>query len=151
MSFLKFSELDIKLDIDGKYLAHISVDNITKESLKEHINLVYDYFLLLVKENGVENHLDNLFEQSVGLLLEEDEVLTQKNEFANFVKYLFAKSIYWHDMGKMNPNFQVDKMGNEKFENIDLTEGSNHSPLGAYLFINHSLQELENRNGMKMR
>ncbi len=142
MSLLTFSELDIKRDIESRYLAHISKDN--RESLKEHIDLVYDYFLLLVKENGLESHLDTLFEESVILL---DEV-ADKEVFANFVKNLFAKAVYWHDMGKMNPNFQADKekMDNSEFKKIKLSEGSNHSPLGAYLFINHSLQELYSKN-----
>lgn len=136
MSLLKFDELDIKLDIEDKYKAHLREDE--KESLKEHIDLVYDYFLLLVDKNGLENNFDRLFKESVNLL---DEV-SDEESFSNFVKKLFAKAVYWHDMGKMNPNFQVDKMGNDKFQNIDLSEGSNHSALGAYLFINHSLQEL---------
>ncbi|CAA6809664.1 MAG: CRISPR-associated helicase Cas3 [uncultured Sulfurovum sp.] len=136
MSLLKFSELDIKLDIEDKYKAHLRENE--KESLKEHIDLVYDYFLLLVDKNGLENHLDRLFKESVNLL---DEV-SDEESFGNFVKKLFAKAVYWHDMGKMNPNFQVDKMDNKKFKNIKLSEDSNHSPLGAYLFINDSLQEL---------
>lgn len=140
MSLLKFSELDIKFHIEDKYKAHLRENE--KESLKEHIDLVYDYFLLLVENNGLENHFDKLFGQSINLL----EDVEDKIEFGNFVKYLFAKAIYWHDMGKMNDNFQVDKMSNEKFENIELSEGSNHSPLGAYLFINHSLEELYSKN-----
>ena len=136
MSLLKFSELDIKLTIDDKYKAHkrcidkkvINDKNVcvkfAKESLKEHIDLVYDYFLFLVEQNGLENYLDKLFEQSINLL----EDIKEKIEFGDFVKYLFAKAIYWHDMGKTNPNFQVDKMGNEKFKNIELSQSSNHSP-----------------------
>ena len=139
MSLLKFSELDIKLDIEDRYKAHLRENE--QEGLKEHIDLVYDYFLLLVDKNGLENHLDRLFKESVNLL---DEVLDEEG-FGNFVKKLFAKAVYWHDMGKMNPNFQVDKMDNEKFQNIELSEGSNHSPLGAYLFINHSFQELDSK------
>jgi len=153
MSLLRFNELDIKLEISLDYRGHrrcikhkliddkkvcIEYEN---ETLKNHIDLVYDYFLLLVQENNLETNLDKLFCNSVVLL---DEV-SDKEEFANFVKYLFAKAIYWHDMGKMNPNFQADsqKMDNNKFKEIEkLSEGSNHSPLGAYLFINHSLEEL---------
>jgi len=153
MSLLKFNELDIKLEIKSDYRGHrrcikhkkandkkecLEYEN---ESLKNHIDLVYDYFLLLVQENAIENHLNKLFNESIVLL---DEV-SNKEEFANFVKYLFAKAVYWHDMGKMNPNFQVDseKMDNDKFKKIEsLSEKSNHSPLGAYLFINHSLEEL---------
>jgi CRISPR-associated endonuclease/helicase Cas3 len=152
MSLLMFNELNIKLDIKSDYLGHrrcikdeirddkkicLEYEN---ESLKDHVDLVYDYFLLLVDKNQIESYLDSLFNESVNLL---DQV-SNREEFANFVKYLFAKAIYWHDMGKMNPNFQTDsdKMDNNKFKKIELSEGSNHSPLGAYLFVNHSLEEL---------
>ncbi len=140
MSILKFCDLNVKLDIEDKYKAHLSKDGIIKETLQEHIDLVYDYFIKLVEQNGLEKHLDGLFYESVNLL----ETVHNK-EFVDFVKYLFAKAIYWHDMGKINPNFQLEKMQNSSFEFLKLSEGSNHSPLGAYLFINHSLEELYNK------
>lgn len=144
MSILKFSQLDMKIDIDDKYLAHISSDGNIKESLNIHIDLVYEYFLFLVKKNKLEEKLDDLFCESILLL---DSELDSKL-FAKFIKYLFAKSIYWHDMGKINPNFQAceEKMNNSEFKKIKLSEKSNHSKLSAYLFINHSLQELYAKN-----
>jgi len=140
VSILKFCDLNVKLDIEDKYKAHLSKDGIIKETLKEHTDLVYDYFIKLVEQNGLEKHLDGLFYESVNLL----ETVHNK-EFVDFVKYLFVKAIYWHDMGKINPNFQLEKMQNSSFEFLKLSEGSNHSPLGAYLFINHSLEELYNK------
>jgi CRISPR-associated endonuclease/helicase Cas3 len=137
MSLLKFSDFDIKLNIDSKYKAHLSNDKQKKESLKEHIDLVFDYFLKLIEQNGLEVHLNSLFEKSAYLF----EAIESKEEFVNFVKYLFAKAIYWHDMGKMNPIFQKERMLNdidEKAKGLD----SHHSLLGAYLYINHSLDEL---------
>ncbi len=157
MSLLKFDELDIKRDDiklvyrgHRRCIKHKMIDDkkicleYENEPLKNHIDLVYDYSLLLLSENELENHLDKLFEDSITLL---DEV-SEKEKFSNFVKTLFAKAIYWHDMGKMNPNFQTDseKMDNDEFQKIKLSEGSNHSPLGAYLFINHSLEELYHKN-----
>jgi len=53
MSLLKFSDFNIKLNIDDQYKAHLSKDKLTKESLKEHIDLVYDYFLQLIEQNGL--------------------------------------------------------------------------------------------------
>lgn len=141
MSILKFSDLDIKLDIDDRYKAHLSKDKQSKESLKEHIDLVYVYFLKLIEQNGLEYHLNSLFEKSANLF----EEIEAKEEFVNFVKYLFAKTIYWHDMGKMNSNFQKEKMLNDLDEKSMIPD-SNHSPLGAYLFINHSLDELYSKN-----
>ena len=141
MSLLKFNNLKIKLDIDEKYKAHLSKDKQNKESLKEHIDLVYDYFLKLIEQNGLEQHLNSLFEKSANLF----EEIEAKEEFITFVKYFFAKAVYWHDMGKMNPNFQKDKMLNDIDEKSMISD-SHHSPLGAYLFINHSLDELYYKN-----
>lgn len=141
MSLLKFIDFDIKLNIDDKYKAHLSKNKQYKESLKEHIDLVYDYFLKLINQNGLEEHLDSLFENSANLF----EEIEAKEEFANFTKYLFAKAVYWHDMGKINPNFQKEKMLNAIDEKSVILE-SHHSPLGAYLFINHSLDELYTKN-----
>lgn len=141
MPLLKFSDFDIKFNIDDKYKAHLSQNKQYKESLKEHIDLVYEYFLSLIDKNGLEWHLNVLLEKSA-YLFEEIEV---KEEFITFVKYLFAKAIYWHDMGKMNPNFQKDKMLNDIDDKTEILD-SHHSPLGAYLFINHSLDELYSKN-----
>jgi CRISPR-associated endonuclease/helicase Cas3 len=141
MPLLGFSDFDIKLNIDSKYKAHLSKDKQSKESLEEHIDLVFDYFLKLIEQNGLEVRLNSLFEKSANLF-EEIEV---KEEFITFVKYLFTKAIYWHDMGKINPNFQKDKMLNDIDEKT-LVSDSHHSHLGAYLFINHSLDELYDKN-----
>jgi CRISPR-associated endonuclease/helicase Cas3 len=141
MPLLGFNDFDIKLNIDSKYKAHLSKDKQSKESLEEHIDLVFDYFLKLIEQNGLEVHLNSLFEKSANLF----EEIEAKEEFMTFVKYLFAKAIYWHDMGKINPNFQKDKMLNDIDEKT-LVSDSHHSHLGAYLFINHSLDELYDKN-----
>jgi len=141
MPLLGFNDFDIKLNIDSKYKAHLSKDKQSKESLEEHIDLVFDYFLKLIEQNGLEVRLNSLFEKSANLFQD----IEAKEEFANFTKYLFAKAIYWHDMGKMNPNFQKEKMLNNLDEKSMISD-SNHSPLGAYLFINHSLNELYAKN-----
>ncbi|WP_320035395.1 CRISPR-associated helicase Cas3' [Halarcobacter sp.] len=141
MSFLKFSELDIKLNIEEKYKAHLSKNSHKKETLKKHIDLVYDYFIELTKQNDLEIYLDVLFEKSAILLND----IEQTKEFSDFIKYLFSKAIYWHDMGKINPNFQKDIMLNNLNIKSTLSD-SHHSPLGAYLFINHSLDEMDSKN-----
>ncbi|WP_404318542.1 CRISPR-associated helicase Cas3' [Malaciobacter canalis] len=141
MPLLGFNDFDIKLNIDSKYKAHLSKDKQSKESLEKHIDLVFDYFLKLIEQNGLEVHLNSLFEKSANLF----EEIEAKEEFMTFVKYLFAKAIYWHDMGKINPNFQKEKMLNDIDEKT-LVSDSHHSHLGAYLFINHSLDELYDKN-----
>ena len=152
MSLLKFEEIKKELfDITfcsniQNYKAHKRCIEKDKnecikneyESLQKHSRLVFEYFLRLVKENNIEDYLNKLFCNSASLL----DNVSKKNEFANFIRYLFAKAIYWHDIGKINPNFQIEKMDNESFSKISLSDGSNHSLLSAFLYINHSLDEL---------
>lgn len=76
--------------------------------------MVFVYFLKLMEQNRLEPLLDKLFIKSAALL----EGSIAKEPFGDFVKYIFAKAIYWHDMGKMNPNFQVEKMDNSNFSQI---------------------------------
>lgn len=143
MPILNFDEMNIKISVNDRYKAHLSGDKQHHETLKIHINLVYDYFMEIVKKNSIEKPLNNLFEKSIALL---DDNIDEPDAFGGFVKYLFAKAIYWHDMGKINPNFQVQKMQNKAFSQTNLSESYNHSPLSAYLFINCSIEELYNKN-----
>lgn len=137
MPFLSFKTLKIKFDIHEKYKAHLSENNQSKETLKSHIDLAYDYFLQITKQNNLEPLLNSLFIK-IGNLFEDTQ--TQK-EFYFFIKYLFAKAIYWHDMGKINPIFQKERMLNNLQIDSSILD-SHHSKLSAYLFINHSMQEL---------
>lgn len=137
MPFLSFKTLKIKFDIHEKYKAHLSENNQSKETLKSHIDLAYDYFLQITKQNNLEPLLNSLFIK-IGNLFEDTQ--TQK-EFYFFIKYLFAKAIYWHDMGKINPIFQKGRMLNNLQIDSSILD-SHHSKLSAYLFINHSMQEL---------
>jgi len=63
---------------------------------------------------------------------------------SNFIKSAFIKSIYFHDFGKVNENFQVQKMGNRLFSKRENGIGSDHSVLSAYIFISHLLFQIEN-------
>ncbi len=57
--------------------------------------------------------------------------------WGNQLKEVFLAAIVYHDLGKVNPNFQVLKMDNDLFDqNKQLSFQSNHSLLGAYLFSN---------------
>ncbi len=67
MSLLGFNDFYIKLNIDNKYKAHLSKDKQSKEALKKHIDLVFDYFLKLIEQNGLEVRLNSLFEKSANL------------------------------------------------------------------------------------
>lgn len=120
-----------------EYYAHLC-DNKTPESLKEHIEKVNDWFLKIADIHQVDVVVDNLI---LSLIANESEI-EHKAEFGNYVKGLFLKAIVFHDFGKINPNFQVDKMKNNDFTNVKSPYGSQHSVISTYVFINQTFIEL---------
>ena len=128
--------LDGLLPIFGKlsktYYAHLSKDKSDKETIFEHSELVSKYCLRLMEAHKIDPLLDSLIEKLMPLLPTKRE-----SELGNLFKEIFVAAIVYHDLGKVNPNFQVLKMENELFSlNNKLSFQSNHSLLGAYLFSN---------------
>jgi len=133
MFLLKFEEIikesyfDFEKIIKNveKYLAHLPKEvNLEKETLLSHSNLVLEYSLKLIKHNQIENNIDAV------LFNISDNV-----DFLNSIKLLYIKAIYWHDIGKINENFQLEKMNNSKFLKVDYDISSKHSILSAYLYL----------------
>ncbi|MDI6804785.1 MAG: CRISPR-associated helicase Cas3' [Bacteroidota bacterium] len=120
----------------NKYYAHWN-DN-QKETLRDHTNLTVDYFLRLCEVNGLEPIIDQMVAEICKANLD-----SYMENSVSFLKSLFIKSILYHDLGKMNENFQIVKMENEQFNRVKNGIGSDHSFLSAYLFIATAFKELE--------
>lgn len=118
-----------------KYWAHIPYNNSTQQSetLEEHSELVFDYTKKMIKFFGLEEIIKNLLADSFKLKWSDDTFKKIYN--------LFLESIYYHDFGKINPNFQVVKMRNYQFRKKDLKFNSDHSFPGYVLFIQYKLKE----------
>lgn len=131
----------LNVDID-KYWAHIpSEKNLEKpnEPLQDHIKLVNETALKLIRIHDLENLIDNLISN---FCYQID--IKNTNAVANFIKEVFISTIMFHDYGKVNENFQVEKMGNPNFISKKLSIGSQHSILSAYLFINYYVVKTTN-------
>lgn len=129
-----FSELILELEVKSllknweKYLAHTP-----DETLSDHMELVTQYFQLLIETHGLEPSLNKQFLK----------LASQDENVAQIAKNLFWQAILYHDFGKVNENFQ------RKLENIDLfpfqkNNGiqNQHSILSAFVFIVHQLSAL---------
>ncbi|MCE5173986.1 MAG: CRISPR-associated helicase Cas3' [Bacteroidales bacterium] len=124
--------LGIFTKLQKDYFAHLSKDKKQKESLFEHSKLVLDYCIKLSNAHGVENVVDCHIDNLIQTLQIENQV-----EWMNLYKEAFLGAILYHDLGKINPNFQILKMENESFlQNKNLSIQSNHSFLGAYIYSN---------------
>lgn len=119
-------------ELSKTYYAHLTKDKSDKETLFEHSELVAKYCLRLMESQKIDHLLDSLIEKLLSLL-----PINSEKDFGNLFKEIFIAAIVYHDLGKVNPNFQAQKMENELFSlNNKLSFQSNHSVLGAYLFSN---------------
>ena len=123
-----------------QYFAHTKNDFTLRESLKEHTDLVLEYSLKLIQANNLESIIDGQITQTIN-----DSPLQDHNTAQNFIKELFIKSIYYHDFGKTNENFQRAKMNNPLFQQVIANNiESKHSILSAYLFTADSFNHIFN-------
>lgn len=116
----------------NKYWAHIKGRNSKFELLSDHGNIVLSYAELIVNKQGIDEIIDKLCYRA-----------TEGNQnLAEYTKLLFIASIAYHDLGKINPNFQVLKMQNYFFKEEDLPIGSQHSTLSAVLFLHYFIEKV---------
>lgn len=133
-------QLNIKdtLHDEKKYFAHTKNNSQIKESLVEHTELTFSYFLSLLQANNLENIIDNLIKLFVGNNSFQDQKIVSE-----YIKLFFAATIYFHDYGKVNENFQNEKMKNTVFLKVCNCIDAQHSILSAYLFVSFCFYVVE--------
>jgi CRISPR-associated endonuclease/helicase Cas3 len=98
----------------NKYFAHTCDSKPKpKEKLQEHLDKVNDYCLLLIEKHRLDKVVDNLIFDFLNTLLDKEDEEKTLELAGNFIKTLFLASITFHDFGKINKNFQVEKMQND--------------------------------------
>lgn len=152
MLFKSFDELvqnqtrieNVLIDYD-KYHAHTHREH-DYEKLHEHVHLVMDYATKLVGAHGLDDVLDSMIQD----LIKVNTKIKQVKTVGNFVKRLFVNALVYHDYGKVNENFQIDKMHDKVFFKRNETNGigSQHSILSAYIFLNTHLKEITEKKGI---
>lgn len=111
-------------NLDNIY-AHIKDGH--NEKLVDHMDLAYKYFLTICKEKNLDNVFKNL----------EKKLLTGlSGEGKSFWKELLCNTIYMHDIGKINCNFQTRKMKNKRYKDISNFD-SKHSMLSACIYFDY--------------
>lgn len=124
-----------------RYLAHLPKQNEVKdaETLSEHSDLVMDYARKVCESFGLNKIIRKLIDSSISE--------NSPNELKTIAYDLFFQSIYFHDFGKINPNFQKRKMNNPNFNISNYEFESDHSYPGVLMLINSNLTDLiENKN-----
>ncbi|MFT6337926.1 MAG: CRISPR-associated endonuclease/helicase Cas3 [Halioglobus sp.] len=145
-SFKSFDELllsekkieDVLINYE-RYHAHTHKTK-SSEKLHEHVHLVMDYASKLVKAQGLDLVLDSLILDFMRI----NSSIEKIDQVGNYVKKLFVNALVYHDYGKVNENFQREKMKSTFYtkSNHNNHIGSKHSILSAYMFICIHLREI---------
>lgn len=122
------------------YLAHLPPSNsaFKEETLSEHLDLVFYYFEKNVSENSLDEVINVLISQ---IVISQNENLDFVKEY---IKRLFVNTIVFHDFGKVNENFQVDRMRNSLFSNVStiINPAHGHSDIGSFTFLIYHLEQI---------
>ncbi|MDD4576160.1 MAG: CRISPR-associated helicase Cas3' [Bacteroidales bacterium] len=129
---------DLEKSFEKKIVFHAHTHPGKKqETLHEHISKVKEYFNALVNIHGIENTVDNLI----------SKISFSHQEIGEYIKTLFLHSIIFHDFGKINDNFQAERMRNALFKSDKTIKiGFEHSFLSAYIFLNYHLSNINKSN-----
>jgi CRISPR-associated endonuclease/helicase Cas3 len=131
------------------YLAHlpdaVGMAGVSSETLAEHLQKVMDYARLLCEVHQLEYPIDLLIQAACASF--EHHVT-----IAAYLKEAFINTLAFHDFGKINPFFQLDRMKNQRHFPATYPElmkpRHGHSALGAYLYLNYYVGKIANDNGL---
>ena len=118
-----------------KYLAHIK--NNREETLEEHTELANKYFEKIVEYKNLKPFFEGI-----------KNILNLENQEEELYYKMIDDVVNFHDFGKINSQFQIDKMLNEeilKMEdkyNISGVLASDHSLLSANMFIAYYFEKI---------
>ncbi len=115
-----------------------------KETLQEHIKCCEKYLGRIWEEKQLEVILKNIYH----------EFFNKENFKENlweFFKEIFKSAILFHDLGKLNPVFQYEKMNNKEWKGktIKGLSGSNHSLFSSIIYIDYYTSKLEDKTFRK--
>ncbi|KEI09637.1 CRISPR-associated protein Cas3 [Clostridium sp. K25] len=143
MYFEKTEKFNISKYIKNseKIYAHINNKTREKETLKEHVERSLKYFYKLVYSKNLEN---------IFLKFEEKLCREFSDEEKNLFREMIINTIYMHDLGKININFQRLKMHNKYWENHKEFEfnNSNHSCLSSLIYMDYYYKKIKSNSNL---
>lgn len=130
---------------DEKYLAHKdgkSKDGFLKksETIEEHSSLTLDYAKKIIEIQNLKPIIEKIGES----------FFEKNSENFSLWQQMFFDTIYLHDLGKANTDFQNLKMKNENFKNSSQNKNSEHSFLSASLYFSKYFEQINNLPDKKL-
>ncbi|GAA0182516.1 CRISPR-associated helicase/endonuclease Cas3 [Clostridium sediminicola] len=135
MYFNANRKLNIKEFINKKYLIYAHTKEGENEKLEDHTNLAVNYFLNIVNEK----YLNEVF-QKIEIEFLKDFSTQGKELF----KEMILNAITLHDVGKVNPYFQKNRLKNDlKIKNCEKFKNSHHSILSAIVYMDEYYERIK--------
>lgn len=122
------------------YLGHLPPQSAPpgtpKELLTEHIGRVNSNALRLIAAHGLEPVAEQLITEVC------EQAALRVAVFGDWLKEVFLGAIAFHDFGKLNENFQRERMQQKQFAAVANGIQHHHAGLGAYIFLHHYYMRL---------
>ncbi|HQJ90575.1 MAG TPA: CRISPR-associated endonuclease Cas3'', partial [Paludibacteraceae bacterium] len=117
-----------------RYYAHLPKEGDARspESLAEHSALVYEYAKSIAEKQQLYPIISGLIQKSIPAKLSNSQLLAKE------IEHLFWQAIAFHDLGKINSEFQRKRMNNhtDLFE-VQHKFEAKHSVIGMYIYLAH--------------
>lgn len=127
----KIIDINEIINLDYDFFAHKKKigNKIVYEKLIKHIELANKYFFNICNEKNI----DKIFKRF------EDIYLKNVSEEGKCIfRELLINIVNFHDIGKINPRFQLEKMDNELHQYEEFKSiGSKHSIISAVIYIDY--------------
>lgn len=135
--------INIKEQINNleKIYAHTKEEKRT-ETLEEHLKTTLKYYQKIEEKKDIDKHIKSLIREVFNF-----ERITEEEK--EYIYKLFINAIYLHDLGKINPKFQKDKMKNERYKKIE-TCTSEHSLISSLIYIDIFSQDINEFRNKKL-
>lgn len=132
--------LNNHLSNEYKFYAHKSKDRM--EALEEHLNLSEENLYRLFKTKS----LDIAFKNIENIILKNLD-----GEDIDLFRKMILDTVYIHDIGKINPVFQLKKMDNDLGLNEAIvSNNSNHSIISSIIYLNYYFKIIKGFDKEKM-
>lgn len=112
-----------------------SAGEVAPELLSEHVDRCVYYFEKLYNERNLGDIFNAFFVEFMGAASDKIKRLFEK---------MLINVIVFHDIGKMNPEFQKIKMKNQrlKINNVQCLNGTRHALLSSAVYIDYFSQQI---------
>ena len=118
--------------LNHTYYAHTKASG-QKELLASHLELTYSYYERMEKDKSLDILVKNIIKETF-------KIITSNT--VDKIYELFRQAVYYHDIGKINPLFQKNKMDNNLEIKTERTDDT-HSALSARIYIDSIIQEIK--------